>query len=222
MNKHLIMPYTKGTLIGFMGTGGVGKTTIMNTICDTYPDNFMRGPSVARSVFASHGIKSEDEVAQIPLMQMRQITYDMLRAKMKADQELHEQAYQENKIVICDRTIYDQIAYQLYYCGADITEARFRITMAECKGHISKYYCGLFAFPFMTFAEENKGDPQNAFRLSQNSWGYRVTIQAILEKLLYSENVEYNSIDKALGTDKSIRAEYVVDYCRHFGLISDR
>lgn len=89
--------------IGMSGTGGVGKTTVMNAIMETYP-HLARPVSSARAVFAELGITEIDQrnMSDEALLELQEkITGHWL-------QQFHELFYRDSA---WERTMLDHYAY---------------------------------------------------------------------------------------------------------------
>jgi predicted ATPase len=145
-----------GKIIGFMGAGGVGKTTTAQALAERSDYKF--APSVSRACFEKHGVKTEADQYAMSEDQKFALQQDIFKAKIVQDKELRESPFNW----VCDRTPFDQLSYSYLRCMAKIDQALFGSMMQEAI-LASYYYQALFYFPLHTFPAHSDGMREDTF-----------------------------------------------------------
>ena len=152
-------------LIGAMGAGGVGKTTTMQALSAAIKVPFI--PSASRAVFARRGLKEADQASMTPQQQ-----WELQQEIFAAREELEARTTEG----IADRTLFDQVAYNLLRTPSVISEAILN-DLANRAWNGTVKYNKLFYFPLTTFDTSDDG-------MRDTSYGLRYVFDAILKSLL--------------------------------------
>jgi len=120
-------------LVGFSGAAGSGKTTLVDLVAQKLRDHgYSVGVvrEVAREVFKEfeerYGVKSLNELRSTELYLDFQIR--ILREQVSAEDRL----LREHDIVLCDRTIYDNLMYTLIWCSGSAALETYRFVFEQC------------------------------------------------------------------------------------------
>ena len=175
--------------VGFIGTGGTGKTTTVKLLEDL---GLPYVKSTPRSVFAKYGI-TEAGQAKITPEQRWSIQHEMFDLKLELDAA--------NPHGLFDRTIVDHLAY-CYYRAADIIPDDVASVMEQTAQENMRSYSLVFYFPILPF-DGNDG-------LRQQGWAYRASIDAIMLGFLNRFRVSYFTVQP--GTPEE-RANMVRQAC---------
>lgn len=174
-------------LIGFTGVGGTGKTVTAKALAEKLNLPFVASSS--RAVFAKRGIVEADQAKFTPEEQ-----YQLQQEIFQSREHLEAQTTEG----VADRTLYDQVAYNLLRANSVITVERM-VWMMERAKHWTKRYDHIFYFPFVTFATAEDG-------MRDNTHGTRRVFDHILTGLLRGANV---AVEEVPVMDVDTRAEWI-------------
>ncbi len=157
-------------LIGCCGAGGTGKTTTAKALAQNLGLPFIASSS--RAVFERRGLKEADQWRLSATEQ-----FDLQQEIFQAREQLEAQI----EGGVADRTLFDQVAYNLLRAGPVITEPILDDMLSRAKASLRKYQF-VFYFPLVTFETSNDGMRDTAF-------GVRVQFDAILTWVLKEAGV---------------------------------
>lgn len=138
--------------IGLVGVGGTGKTTVLNRLSKQY--ELTTVPSVARMVFKTFGLESEDDLAALRPEARLHIQEEILRRKIQVDAASAKYGF------ITDRTPLDTLAY-LVHSSADILSKEMFAELLRKTIDALRTYDLLVYFPLHVFQKLN-----DTFRVS--------------------------------------------------------
>lgn len=178
------------TRIGFTGTGGTGKSTVLNLIKDDAETELGTKllPSVARKVFAEFDANESDQDSWSPHKKL-DLQLAIIRARMDAESETGS--------FISDRTMIDHFAYTVFRCYDSVSDEVFDSLMKDVKDNLANYDF-VFYFP-IHFVPPSDG-------MRQDGEAYRYAIDSIIRAALTDLGVSYLTVPA--GTPEE-RAEYV-------------
>lgn len=153
-------------LIAACGAGGTGKTTTMRALSAATGIPFI--PSASRTVFARRGLKETDQNHMTPQEQ-----WDLQQEIFAAREELEARLGHEG---IADRTLFDQVAYNLLRAPTLVTEAILN-DLANRAWNVTAKYKKVFYFPLTTYETSDDG-------MRDMAYGLRFSFDAILRSLL--------------------------------------
>lgn len=156
--------------IGFIGTGGTGKTTVLDRVALEF--NLPKFKSVARMVYERLGIENEEAQFKMSLEEKWHLQRTILDTRREVEAENVHNDF------IADRTMLDHLAYTLYRCGDVITDDQWVFYFGVTSG-ILTHYDLFFYFPLVGGHHLTKNDD---FR--QSNLAYHVAIDALLVGLL--------------------------------------
>ena len=177
----LTYSWTDGTLvemkIGFIGTGGTGKTTTVNLLTDlTETLNLPYVKSTPRGVFQEFGIVETDQ-AKLSLDMVWKIQRRMFDLKLEMDRQYPNGIF--------DRTSIDHLAY-CYYRAAGAMPDDVAENMEKSVVENMAQYDLVCYFPMLPF-DGNDG-------LRETGYAYRATIDAIMLGLLHKFAIPYHIV----------------------------
>ena len=155
-------------LIAACGAGGTGKTTTMQALAAATGLPFI--PSASRAVFARRGLKETDQNSMTPQEQ-----WDLQQEIFAAREELEARTTEG----IADRTLFDQVAYNLLRAPSIMTEPVLS-DLCNRAWNATMKYDKVFYFPLTTFGTSADG-------MRDMAYGTRFNFDAILQSLLQGQ-----------------------------------
>lgn len=153
--------------VGFIGTGGTGKTTVANLIRNRIPEPFVGSRN--REVFAQLGYSGESFQTANTAEQNWKIQHALITAKV--DQDV------THPVGLFDRTPIDHIAYCLHRCADAITDSEWDWLWNKYSGLITLYDI-LFYFPIYDWENAH----EDGFR--QTNKAYRTKIDFLMQGVM--------------------------------------
>jgi predicted ATPase len=134
-------------IIALCGTGGTGKTTVLNALTDRlrsegYP--FEVFTSVSREFFRMQGFTKEADYKVLPLAEKAKFQYGMMKFYMQRLQTFIDA--NPGKKILCDRSIFDHFAYWAQSGACDL--ATYDAIMYNQAHFYCRYVDKLFWFPY--------------------------------------------------------------------------
>ena len=183
------MSIAKLRICCFSGTGGTGKTKVIDELCHQNTHYFFL-PSIVRSFYQMNGVHDEkaffeDMSSKEKLsFQVSLLTYYMKTLNARAKDI--EAGYTNNAaipdsypVLIMDRSIYDHIAYTVMYGMTEVDTDTFDYMQSLI--HDFKHLGPrVVYFPFPTGWDYKNGDDGFRYR----SWGKDLVHDSILRRLL--------------------------------------
>lgn len=161
--------------IGFTGSGGSGKTSVVTFLRGCYPTiPFL--PSPARAIFAKWGITEEEQ------------EHMSLEDKIALQNEIYEARFLqeiEYPNFMSDRTLLDNFAYHVFRCYQGITTAEY-VEFHKRTVENLKSYDHIFYFPMLEIVEEDE------FRYAAAS--YQTMIDSIIYAFLLKNNIKFHHV----------------------------
>lgn len=165
----------KAFRIGFIGSGGTGKTTVAEKILEARPD-FQLMPSAPRAVMAKRGLR-DNMLRTLPPDVALDLQREIWRQKVKQEQEWKDYKY------IADRTLLDHFAYVLYRAGHVIVTPEELREKEEAIRRDLLTYDLVYFFPTGEFLP-----PRDDFR--EHSAGYFHALDTIMRGLIAKLDTE--------------------------------
>jgi hypothetical protein len=164
--------------IGFVGTGGVGKTSVADLlrVDPTVPEQFI--PSIVRGVFSELGVTTEAQQLSMSEAKKWELQRTLFHRKCQQDWE-HAHG-------IFDRTPVDHFAYGLYRCGGYITRTQLRFLKSLVLKY-SKQYDVIFYFPLYDWCTDEVND--DGFR--ENRFAYRYAAQQLMVATMFELGITF-------------------------------
>lgn len=160
-------------LIGCMGAGGTGKTTLAKALAEQIKLPFIASSS--RPVFERRGITEVDQRHMTPEQQW-ELQLEIFDARERLENQIAEGTlYPDGGVA--DRTLWDQLAYSLLRAHGVMAEEHY-LSLALRAQLACKKYDVLFYFPLHTFPGGEDG-----FR--DTAHGSRMVFDAILQRLIW-------------------------------------
>lgn len=172
--------------VGFVGAHGVGKTTLVNTICDRLN---AAGCSAASTPEIPRVIC---EIAQDRGFFRRANNTPLRQAAILLGQAMTELRFSENRhsVLLCDRTVLDHWAYAKFLFGGAFAEARVEDAVAHfVRQHCASYRL-ILRLPIEFPAEDDGTREEDA--------GFQVGIDETLVGLLNTWNLPAVTVRGAL------------------------
>ena len=172
--------------VGFTGTGGVGKTTVMQRVCESgkFAGHIQPLPSVMAEVIARHGIQSEQSLETFPPEKLRKFQLDGFFTRVNQENMWSKKSY------LADRTLLDHFAYIISWCGVawvdDILSSSLLNQIHKSLGQ----YDAIFYFPMRVFH-----NPSSEKRIS------RTLYHEMVDQVIYSFLKTHNITHFTVGTD---------------------
>jgi predicted ATPase len=163
------MPLLK---IGFIGTGGTGKTSVAEILSSLIPETFQ--PSIVRDVMAAFNVTDATQ-SSLSVDDKWAIQRALLDAKFEQD-DMYE-------VGLFDRTPIDHMAYTLYRCADALADEVFHELSGRVQEFIEQYDL-IFYFPVYDWPAEDDG-----FR--QQNLAYRATHDIIIRGLMEKFDLEF-------------------------------
>jgi predicted ATPase len=158
--------------IGFIGTGGTGKTSVAEKLKGLIPEEFRE--SIVRETMRRVGATDAGQ-AVMTAEQKWTLQQYLLDAKFEQD-DMYDTG-------LFDRTPIDHMAYTLYRCADSISDEVFN-ELAERVQEFAERYDVIFYFPLFDWEVADDG-----FR--QQGRAYRVTHDLITVALLSKMEIEF-------------------------------
>lgn len=146
-------------IIALCGTGGTGKTTVLNALADAlqkadYP--FAVFTSVSREYFALQGLAKEAEYKALELEDKSSFQAGMMQFYIKRLLEFIE-THPDAK-VLCDRSIFDHFAYWTLCGSVDwITYSHLYEAVKSYCAFVDRLFYFPYPSPFQASANVNDG-----------------------------------------------------------------
>jgi predicted ATPase len=105
-------------LITLAGSGGTGKTTVVNALKDILEDKMHFHESIVRTFYMLRGVKSEVNYLAMTIEDRKKFQIELVQYYI-SELTLACSLIQD-KIIICDRSVFDHIGYSLYGGGSVI------------------------------------------------------------------------------------------------------
>lgn len=187
--------------IGFTGTGGTGKTTVLRLISDRLEQAHGIGalPSVTRSVFERFGLTESDQESMDPFQRL-ELQLAIMDARRKAESEAGG--------FVSDRTLADSVAYMLVRCYQSMDAEMLESVLDELSQNLASYDLIVY-FP-IEFVPEPDG-------VRQDGEAYRYLHDSVLKRLLadYAPKASLISVVDLVGVPKAdagIRSECIFNF----------
>lgn len=161
-------------LIGACGAGGTGKTTTMKALAEATGLPFI--PSASRAVFARRGIVEKDQNNMTAEQQ-----WELQQEIFAAREELESTTTNG----IADRTLFDQVAYNLLRAPTMIDEKTINDLINRAT-FVAARYDKIFYFPLVTFAGQDDG-------MRDSAYGQRFNFDSILKAVLFTSGLSVTS-----------------------------
>lgn len=177
--------------IGFIGTGGTGKTTTIDLLRPMLEEAGIQVPylgSVTRQVWEKWGAVESDQDRWTPEQKL-EFQMEVFRTRMAAEEEMDHH-------FISDRTLIDHSAYAIFRCYDAMTDAQFDKMLDDLVDNVQGYD-RLFYFP-ITFVPEADG-------LRQTGEAVRTAIDYIMRGLIDDNDIEVHTV--GTGTPEARAAE---------------
>jgi len=166
------------------GTGGTGKTTVVENLLEAYPRKFRFKPSIVRAFYKKAGIKREEDFFnglskyeqsdfQVSLMKYYMCTLN------EEIQDVVSIAPEHRPHLLLDRSIYDHVAYWFVYCMTSLSEADIATVQVEIDT-FKMWPTRIVYFPFPVGWDYANGADGFRFR----SWGKDFVHDSVLRRLL--------------------------------------
>lgn len=170
--------------IGFIGTGGTGKTSVAEKLKDLIPEAFQE--SIVRDVMKSLHVTDAAQ-AHLTTADKWKIQQALLDAKFEQD-DMYDTG-------LFDRTPIDHMAYTLYRCADALSDEVFHELAGRVEEYTSRYDLIVY-FPIYEWASDEGDD----FR--QKNLAYRATHDIILRGLLEKFDIEVIEMPDAPVEDR--------------------
>jgi predicted ATPase len=157
--------------IGFIGTGGTGKTSVAEKLKELIPEDFR--PSIVRSVMGHLGVTDAMQ-ASMSAAQCWSVQKALADAKFNQDDEFDTGLF--------DRTPIDHLAYALYRCADQISDQVYGALVERVQEYVDQYDV-VFYFPIYEWEVVDDG-----FR--QQGLAYRATHDMLLRQLLTEMEID--------------------------------
>lgn len=178
-------------IIAFSGTGGVGKTTTAQRLVELYEAVYI--PSVARDIFRKWGLQTEADQEKLSPADRLRLQKEMFYGRIHADREFVDNPKNRGKIGICDRSVFDQVAYQMLRSSSLIDEEEYVVTSTVARGHCMYAYRAVIYFPLVTYEGSTDGFRQAAYGLR---WAHDAMIRRLLDGAVDFFTARKGSIDE--------------------------
>ena len=157
--------------IGFIGTGGTGKTSVAEKLKELIPEDFR--PSIVRGVMGHLGVTDAMQ-SSMSSAQCWAVQKALADAKFNQDDEYDTGLF--------DRTPIDHLAYALYRCAGEISNPVYKALVERVQEYIDQYDV-VFYFPIYEWEVADDG-----FR--QQGLAYRATHDMLLQQLLTEMEID--------------------------------
>lgn len=179
-------------LIGACGAGGTGKTTTMQALAAATKMPFI--PSSSRAVFERRGIKESDQNSMTPQQQ-----WELQQEIFAAREELEARTTEG----IADRTLYDQVTYNLLRAPSVIDNRTMDDLIMRAK-FATLRYDHVFYFPLCEWPAAEDG-------MRDTAYGLRFNFDAILLRVLQYSCFQYTVLPVMPVADRVV---FIQDHIR--------